>query len=440
MRREPAARADDDGDRAEETVASSAPGAPSPRGRGIGRYLGVLHYRDLRLVWLAQIVSQVGDGMMTVALVWVTLSLTTSPTALSSVLVAQTVPYLFGIFAGAFVDRWPRLWTMVSSDVIRGLIVLAIPIVDAVSGLHVWELVVMSFALGLAQQFFDPAKAALTPSLVPEDDLVEANAVLQGTRQILFIGGPAIGGAVIAFAGSLGVFYVDALSFFGSAAVLALLFRLSHRTYAVEVERTSGSAILRDIGAGFGYIVQKRVLMVTIAVGAVLNFLLSPLPLLIPLYIKQVVKDGALQFGSLTSIVFVGFLVGALVVAKLARAIGKGRLAGFAIVGAGIASAGFALGLPIGPTMAIGAAGGACIAIASITAQTIVQEQSADEFRGRVYASYDSLTQMGRPLSLVLGSFAADAFGIRAVFLLVGVLAVLSAAPVLGIRSLREVR
>jgi MFS family permease len=433
-RREPAARPGED---AEPEQPARQPSAPAPISTGLGRYLGVLRYGDLRLVWLAQLISQVGDGMMTVALVWVTLSITRSPTALSGVLVAQTLPYLFGIFAGALVDRWPRLWTMLFSDLIRGGVVLAVPILDAFSGLHIWELIAMSFALGAAQQFFDPAKAALTPSLVPPDDLVEANAVLQATRQILFIGGPAIGGAVIAAVGSLGVFYVDALSFFGSAAVLAFLFRRSRRGVG-EAKQPSGGAILRDIRDGFGYIVKKRVLLVTIAVGAVLNFLLSPLPLLIPLYIKQVVKDGALQFGTLTSVVFVGFLVGAVVVGRLAKRVGKGRLAGLSIVGAGIASAGFALGLPIWPTMGIGAVGGACIAVASISAQTIVQEQSADEFRGRVYASYDSLTQMGRPLSLILGAFAADALGIRPVFLLVGVLAMLSSTPILAVRSLRN--
>lgn len=427
--------------RAGDTVQTATPGWRPRRyaevAGGLSRYLGVLRYHELRFVWLAQVVSQVGDGMMTVALVWVTLNLTRSPTALSAVLVAQTVPYLLGIFAGALVDRWPRLATMIISDVLRGLIVLAVPIIDAVSGLHVWELVVMSFALAVVQQFFDPAKAALTPSLVPRDDLVEANALLQSTRQILFIAGPAIGGAVIAAVGSLGVFYVDAISFFGSAAVLLLLYR-RERLPGGTVVRASGTAIMRDIREGFRYIGQKRVLMVTIAVGAVLNFLLSPLPLLIPLYIKQVVKDGALQFGSLTSIVFVGFLVGALAVGRLARWLGKGLLAGLAIVGAGIASMAFALGLPIWPTMGIGALGGACIACASITAQTIVQEQSADEFRGRVYASYDSLTQMGRPLSLVLGGFAADLLGVRLVFVLVGVLAILAAMPVLAVRSLRE--
>lgn len=432
---------EDTGARAGDTVQTATPGRRPRRYAevtdGLNRYLGVLRYRDLRFVWLAQVVSQVGDGMMTVALVWVTLNLTRSPTALSAVLVAQTLPYLLGIFAGALVDRWPRLATMIVSDVLRGLIVLAVPIIDAVSGLHVWELVLMSFALAVVQQFFDPAKAALTPSLVPRDDLVEANALLQSTRQILFIAGPAIGGAVIAAVGSLGVFYVDTISFFGSAAVLLLLYR-RERLPGGTVARSSGAAIMRDIREGFRYIGRKRVLMVTIAVGAVLNFLLSPLPLLIPLYIKQVVKDGALQFGSLTSVVFVGFLIGALAVGKLARRLGKGLLAGLAIVGAGVASMAFALGLPIWPTMGIGALGGACIACASITAQTIVQEQSDDEFRGRVYASYDSLTQMGRPLSLVLGGFAADLFGVRLVFVIVGVLAILAATPVLAVRSLRK--
>lgn len=416
---------------------SAVPATPSKRQQWL-RHFGVLKYGDLRLVWLAQVVSQVGDGMMTVGLVWLTLRLTgTSAASLSSVLVASTLPYLFGIFTGALVDRFDRIWTMFGSDAVRGLIVLLIPVINAITSLHVWELAVMSFLLGIAGQFFDPSKAALTPSLVPPDDLVRANALLTGTRQILFVAGPAIGGTVVALAGALGVFYVDGLSFFGSAAVLLLIARRPKRPGSVVANSPSAGAILRDIRDGFRYIRDKRILEAVIIVGAVLNFLLSPLPVLIPLYIKRVTKDGALQFGTLTSIIFVGFLIGAIIVAVLGNQVGKGRLAGASIVGVGIASAGFALGLPLWPTMAIGAAGGACIGISNIAATTIVQEQSSDEFRGRVYAFYDSLAQMGRPLSLVAGAFAADALGIRAVFLLVGVLTVIAGVPILAVKSLR---
>lgn len=415
------------------------PRAPS----GWQRYFGALKYGPLRLVWLAQIISQVGDGMMTIALIWLTINLahgsSSSGLALSAILVAQTLPYIFGVFTGALVDRWERLSTMLASDISRGVIVLLIPIINAISPLHVWELTVMSFLLGLAGQFFDPAKAALTPSLVPPEELTSANALLQFTRQVLFIAGPAIGGSLIALAGALGVFWVDAVSFFGSAAVLLVLRRRSARVYKAPGSATrSGSDILRDIAAGFRYIHHRARLRAVIVVGAVLNFMLSPLPLLIPLYIKRVVKSGAIQFGSLTSIIFVGFAVGAVIVYVWGNRLGKGRLAGAAIVGTGIASAGFALGLPLWPTMAIGAVGGAGIGIANIAATTIVQEQSADEFRGRVYAFYDSLAQMGRPLSLVVGAFAADALGIRAVFLIVGVVTALTGVPVLAVPSLRD--
>jgi MFS transporter, DHA3 family, macrolide efflux protein len=403
------------------------------------RYFGALKYGELRLVWLAQVVSQVGDGMMTVGLVWLTLSLTrTSAVSLSSILVASTLPYLFGIFTGALVDRFNRLWTMIASDASRGAIVLIIPLINAFTSLHIWQIAVMSFMLGLAGQFFDPAKAALTPSLVPPDELVRANALLTGTRQILFVAGPAIGGTVVALTSVLGVFYVDAVSFFGSAAVLLLMVRRHGRGNVTHPSSPSGAAILRDIRDGFRYIHSRRTLQAVIAMGALLNFLLSPLPVLIPLYIKNVAKSGALEFGSLTSIIFVGFLVGAIIVAVLGNKVGKGRLVGTAIVGVGIASAGFALGLPLWPTMMIGAAGGACIGISNISATTIVQEQSENEFRGRVYAFYDSLAQMGRPLSLVIGAFAADVLGIRAVFLIVGMLTVLTGMPILAVRSLRE--
>jgi len=421
---------------------ASQPG-PAQAPSGWQRYFGALKYGPLRLVWLAQIVSQIGDGMMTVALIWLTINLThgsaNSGISLSIILVAQTLPYIFGVFTGALVDRWERLSTMLASDITRGVIVLLIPGINAISPLHVWELAVMSFLLGLAGQFFDPAKAALTPSLVPPDELTSANALLQFTRQVLFIAGPAIGGSLIALAGALGVFYVDALSFFGSAAVLLILRRQSERVYKAPGDTTrTGGDILRDIAAGFRYIHHRATLRAVIVVGAVLNFLLSPLPLLIPLYIKRVVKSGAIQFGSLTSIIFVGFAIGAVIVYLWGNKLGKGRLAGAAIVGTGIASAGFALGLPLWPTMAIGAVGGAGIGIANIAATTIVQEQSADEFRGRVYAFYDSLAQMGRPLSLVVGAFAADALGIRAVFLIVGVVTAITGLPVLAVRALRE--
>jgi MFS family permease len=413
-----------------------------PEGVGWQRHFGVLRYGQIRLVWLAQVISQIGDGMMTVALVWLAISLAHSTEHsginLSSILIASTLPYLFGIFTGAFVDRWDRRWTMIFSDLVRGFIVLLIPAINAVSPLHIWELALMSFLLGLAGQFFDPAKAALTPSLVPPEDLTSANALLTFTRQVLFVAGPAIGGTVIALAGPLGVFYVDALSFFGSAAVLFVMRTEYQRgARAPAASRRSGD-ILRDIRDGFRYIHRKTTLRTVIAVGAALNFLLSPLPLLIPLYIKRVVKSGALQFGSLTSVIFVGFAVGAVIVYAFGNRIGKGRLAGIAIVGAGLSAMGFALGLPLWPTMAIGAVGGACIGISNIAATTIVQEQSEDAFRGRVYAFYDSLAQMGRPLSLVVGAFAADAFGIRSVFLIVGVLTVLCGAPVLVIPSMRH--
>lgn len=402
------------------------------------RYLGVLKYGDLRVVWLAQLISQVGDGMMTVGLVWLTLKLTGNSVSLSSILVAQTLPYVFGIFTGALVDRWDRVGTMVASDAVRGVIVLFIPAINAVGSLHIWQLAVMSFLLGIAGQFFDPSKAALTPSLVPPEELAAANALLTGTRQILFVAGPAIGGSLIALAGALGVFYLDALSFFGSAAVLlGMLLGRRYRGSGGRHSPTSGD-ILRDIRDGFRYILHRPVLPVVIGIGALLNFLLSPLPLLIPLYIKKVVKSGALQFGSLTSVIFVGFLIGAIIVALVSRRVGKGRLAGVAILVTGVASAGFALGLPLWPTMAIGAVGGAGIGISNITAMTIVQEQSEDEFRGRVYAFYDSLAQMGRPLSLVAGAFLAEAIGIRPVFALVGLLTFLSGIPILAVRSLRQ--
>ncbi|MHB8646943.1 MAG: MFS transporter, partial [Thermomicrobiales bacterium] len=96
-----------------------------------GEIRRMLRRPGLRNIWLAQVVSQLGDGMFTTAIALAVLHRTNSGTALSLTVIAQFLPFLFlGIVAGALVDRWERRLTMVVSDMLRGVVVLLIPLLD----------------------------------------------------------------------------------------------------------------------------------------------------------------------------------------------------------------------------------------------------------------------------------------------------------------------
>src|SRR5581483_7697902 len=143
------------------------PPATTPYAR-LREGLALLHYGDLRLVWLAQVVSQVGDGMFTVGIVWLLVQRTGSGLALSGTLMAQLLPYaVLGAAAGALADRWNRRVTMFVSDSVRGVVVALIPLLNAFDLLQLWMVPVVAFLLTAAGQFFDPAKNALIPAITP---------------------------------------------------------------------------------------------------------------------------------------------------------------------------------------------------------------------------------------------------------------------------------
>src|SRR5436190_9117644 len=110
--------------------AGSADGVPFDQPRLTRRRLmRLLHHPGLRNIWLAQVVSQLGDGMFTVAVALAVLERTNSGTALSLTVIAQFLPFiLLGIVAGALVDRWERRTTMIVSDLFRGCAVCALPV------------------------------------------------------------------------------------------------------------------------------------------------------------------------------------------------------------------------------------------------------------------------------------------------------------------------
>lgn len=154
-----------------------------------------LRHRDFALLWSGQSVSQVGDGILTVALALEALTLTHRPSGFALVIAARMVPsILLTVVSGVIVDRVSRQLAMLVSDAVRALAVGLIAGLIATGRLRLWELVVMSIVFGIADSFFGPAVNAVMPELLDTELLVQGNALASTSQQLAsgFLG-PAVG-------------------------------------------------------------------------------------------------------------------------------------------------------------------------------------------------------------------------------------------------------
>ncbi|HLJ80938.1 MAG TPA: MFS transporter, partial [Ktedonobacterales bacterium] len=184
--------------------------------------LATLRTRDFALVWLAGLISLTGDWLLMIGLPIYTFTLTGSALATSIMFMAAVVPQiLLSSVAGVFVDRWNRKWTMIVTNGLLALGLLPLLLVHDMRTL--WIVYAVAFGESIIAQFFAPAESAILPTLVREDQLVAANSLNALNKNIGRLGGPALGGLVVAWAGLGGVALLDTLSFALAAALVLFI-------------------------------------------------------------------------------------------------------------------------------------------------------------------------------------------------------------------------
>src|SRR5262245_23320257 len=171
--------------------------------------LTLLRQRNFGLLWFGQLISLTGDWFLFIALPFYIYNLTGSTLATGAMFAAQLLPgLLFGSLAGVFVDRWDRKRVMIVSDVLRGLTLLLLLVVQSAEWL--WLIYLTTFLQAAIGQFFQPAKNAVIPQLVDEKDLIPANSLNAVSDSLTRLVGPSLGGVMFAALGLNAVVLADA--------------------------------------------------------------------------------------------------------------------------------------------------------------------------------------------------------------------------------------
>lgn len=257
--------------------------------------------------WLAQLVSEFGDGITKTLIVFLAASKTNNPFIIGMVIFAQMLPTaVFGVFMGPLADRYAKRLILVSMDLYRMCIVLAMLFAQN----HVWMLLVLIVLEGIGTSLFEPARSASIPLLVDKQKLPEAVGLSQSTTQAMIIIAPAVAGLLFLVHNYNAIFIIDAFTFLISAALLVTMVELNQRNESSQGTQESYlTAFRHGIREVFGLSTLRFLILllipVTLAAG-VLSTNLNAL-FLVELHVP------AAKFGFLDATVGMGALLGSLI-------------------------------------------------------------------------------------------------------------------------------
>jgi MFS family permease len=375
--------------------------------------------RNLRLLWLAQVVSELGDWFYSLAVYNLLLELTGNRAqSVGIAVVLQVLPLTFiSPTAGVVNDRISRRASMMAADVARFFIVLGMVLVRTPS--MVWLVYPLLLLETCGVAFFEPAHSAAIPNIVDEKDILTANTLSSMTWCVCLAVGASLGGIVAVLAGRDTVFVLNAVSFLGSAWLIRRMRFSEPHTEGAAPFRARDLGDFSPIVEGLRYIRSDRRLFSTVFVkfgGGLLGANLVLLPIfgqrIFPVHWHSADPSRAAMLGMSLLMgargigAFMGPLISARWLTGAASTLRTGILFGFLAAAAGYLLLGKSGSLLLAvAAVALAHSGGS---INWVCSTTLLQLYTEDRFRGRVFSAELGLLMLGISVSGYLSSVAID--------------------------------
>jgi MFS family permease len=373
----------------------------------------VFRRRNFTLLWIAQFISTIGNGLLGVAASILVYRITGSAMSVGFMLLAAAMPSLFvGLIAGVVVDRFDRKRIMIRANAICALAVAAIPIMLPRGIIWLYVLVALSSAV---EQFFAPAQASVLPETAPDEQLMAANAMMTISLYGAVTIGAAAGGFIASFSTLTTAFVLDAVSFLLSALCIAWLDVAP--LAAREHTGNAGASTLRNLRDGLAF-VRKTPVLRSLAVVFGLTFVDYGLTnsLTLP-FIKRALHGTDFQFSLVEAVFAVGFVAGSLIMAHIADRLHAGQWIGISILGMGGVTVCLALGRQVWVVIACSTMIGLLNAPSYLGRQLLIQRTTPREIRGRVSSVFFVLRDTGLMIGMATAGLA-DLLDVRILLLI----------------------
>ena len=401
----------------------------------------VLINRNISFLWVGQLVSQAGDSITHMAVIWLMLDLTGSSSQTGFIAFAATFPaLLFGLFAGVLADYYRRRTLMLISDLARFFLILLIPIVYSFGLLSPWILAIIVFTAASFGTLFNPSRDAIIPELVKTHQLLKVNALMQSTGYMAYFFGLFGAGMLLNALGIINLFFLDAATFMISFVMIFLISYRRSTPRALNFE----SRHLAELKKGLHYVtVQDRRLLWIILITALNNFfIMGPAVVGTPLLIKEVWDGSGQDFAFIESSYGIGMLLATFGVYHLATKYKKGIWLMLGVIYDGLTFIPlFWVGkLAIDPfwlTIIIIFIHSLGIPFIQVTRTTLIHSIVPSDMQGRVFSMINLAVVGVMSLSVALTGVMAEWISPRLIFLMIGIGATLTGLLGLSMRSIR---
>jgi MFS family permease len=395
--------------------------------------VGALRERNFRLLFIGQSFSALGNALVPVALAFAILDQTRSPADLGYVLGAEAAAQVVFLLAGGVIaDRLSRRAVMLGADSVRGAAEAALGALLITGRPSVWLIAALAAVQGTAGALFLPASTGLTPAVVSNANLQQANQLQQVTGAGAGVAGPALAGLLVVAASPGWAILADAVSFGVSVALLATL-------DLAAAPRPSRQRFVTDLREGWDEFRSRTWLWTITAVSAVFNFLYAAYTVLGPV-VSQRSYGGAAAWATVATLGGVGSVVGGLLCTRL-RPRHPLRLAVSVACPLALPPIAFAAGLPVPAIAVVAAFAGTGLIVFYSQFTTTMQRQVPEQTLSRV-SSYDWFASLAvYPVGLAVAGPVAAAIGVHTVLWgsgLIQLAAILSLLLVPSVRQLTD--
>lgn len=335
---------------------------------------------------------------------------------------------------GVIADRLDRRMLLQTTQVLSLVVSAALALATFLNVVTIWHIYAAVLLNSAANAFDSPARKALLPALVPEDQLVRAFALVTPAREIALLAGPALGGVLVAIGGPGLMYAVDA----GSYGVLVLILVALRIPRLHQTPERQG--MLTSIREGFSYVRHRGVIWQLLALDLTAN-IFGAYRAILPALAEDILNVGATGFGLLAASVPFGALLGSFAMYRTVYRLPSGLIVLWATAGYGVACIALAQSTTLGLALIAGALLGGLDALGGTVRQTAILVEAPDALRGRVSSVVQLATRGGPSLGSVNIGVLSGALGPVGA-LTVGALLPIAAAGIAATatRELRDYR
>ena len=397
----------------------------------------VLKNRNFVTLWSGQIFSQLADKVYLVLMIAIIESQFQSENQsisgwVSAILIANTIPaVLFGSLAGVFVDRWHKKEVLVSTNLLRGALVLVVPLLlwltkgQVVANLPLgFEiLLVVTFVVSTLGQFFAPAEQATISMIVDKPNLLSANSLYTTTAMGSLIVGFAIGEPILALADSLGasiglgVNIGKEVLVGASYAIAGILLILLRTGETKQIPTGDEPHVLADLKDGVRYLGEHKQIKGALIQLVILQSVIASMTVVAVRMAELLPEIKASQFGFLLAAGGVGMALGAVGLNYIGQKFSRAQLSLYGSVGVAVALVGLSFSQSLWLSLLCLVGMGVFSASVAIPSTTTIQSETPEEMRGKVFGLQNNAINIALSLPLALTGLAETALGVPTVLL-----------------------